>query len=119
MQQRSLFDEPVAPAPAPRPPATAAQRRDRALAKVAGNAPDDFVERALAVVELLRGQEVTGEQLRLFISARGVVPHHHNAWGAVTMTGLRRGLLNPTGRYEPMTGPASHARKTAVYEVTE
>ena len=91
--------------------------RDEALERVRR---DEFQEKALAVIEsLIPGDEVTGEDIRLTCEARGIEPHHHNAWGALVMYAVRKGYLSHTGRYEPMKVSRSHARRTPVYVVLE
>lgn len=89
--------------------------RDEALVRVSLNAGDDWRDAARAVLDLMPESEVTGEDVRLACEARGVRPHHHNAWGAVIAGFVRDGLLEPTGRYIPMRAKGSHARKTQVY----
>jgi truncated hemoglobin YjbI len=89
------------------------EARDAALQQVAGNA-GDFLAQALAAVAELRG-EYTGEGIRFALEARGLIPHHHNAWGALVMAAVRDGLLIPTDKYVPMTARGSHARRTRVY----
>lgn len=91
-------------------------RRDEALTRVARG---QFVETGLrAIAALPNGWQGTGETLRVYLLGRGVVPHHHNAWGALVMTAVRQKLLFPTGRYEAMRTAPSHARRTPVYMKT-
>lgn len=93
---------------------TARSERNAALDKVASNAPD-FMVGALASIDQLPAGEWTGEQVRMALSHRGIVPHHHNAWGSLISTAVRRGILIDTGRYGHMTAKKSHARRTPIY----
>lgn len=102
--QRHLFDEPHA--------------RDVSTAAVLRNAGSDWKADAVAVVERMRGDEITGESIRVECESRGVTPHHHNAWGSFVLSLVRSGVLVPTGRYVPMRAKGSHARKTQVYIVS-
>ena len=89
--------------------------RDEALERVAR---EEFMREGLKFIGSLgHGTEATGEEIRLRCEARGIEPHHHNAWGSLIMAALRKGLLRHTGRYAPMTVKRSHARRTPVYEV--
>jgi hypothetical protein len=87
--------------------------RDEALARVTRSS-DAFMVNALIAISQLRG-EFRGEQIRATLMAQGIEPHHHNAWGAVVRSALKRGLLEATGRFEAMHDVKSHARKTEVY----
>ena len=92
--------------------------RNEALDRVFSNASEDWKARALRVVLSMRGQRVTGEDVRLACEALGIRPHHHNAWGAFISSLRRSGKLMPTGEYVNMRGAKSNARKTEVYRVT-
>ena len=62
------------------------------------------------------GTELTGEKLRLTLLENGLAaPPHVNAWGALTGTLARRGMLVPTGKWEPMREKRSHGRLTRTY----
>lgn len=109
-EQRGLFDQ-------PKPKSQAEAKRDAALAEVLENAGPDFGDQVQYIAERERGQLVTGEDIRLYCEAAGVVPHHHNAWGAAIMRLVRRGTLVDTGRTRNMRSKKSHARKTTLYRV--
>jgi hypothetical protein len=95
--------------------ALARDARDEALKQVAR---EQFMGKGLDFIASLgHGSEVTGEEIRLRCEARGIEPHHHNAWGALIMGAIQKGLLKHTGRYAAMTVKRSHARRTPVYEV--
>ena len=89
--------------------------RNAAVQQVADNAPE-FIERALSAIDALpAGTIVTGEDVRRILTAYGITPHHHNAWGALIREAVRQQLLRPTGRYRQMRDVSSHARQTAEY----
>jgi hypothetical protein len=95
----------------------ARRARDDALARVGGGAGSWMGEaRALAGHLLPPGWEGTGEDLRLALTEAGLrAPHHHNAWGALVLGLVARGLLARTGQMRGMRTARSHARRTAVY----
>ena len=98
-----------------------AQQRKRAkLAQVEENA-GGWIGDVLAAVRDFAddhaGMVVTGETVRRMIEPVVGAPHHHNAWGACITQLVRRGYLVPTGRWVPMTGPKSNARKTPEYRL--
>ena len=88
--------------------------RDEALDRVALNS-GVWMSQALNVIASLKGWTGTAEDMRLLISERGHRPHHHNAWGSLTRTAIKRGLLTPTGQYAHMRERQSHARMTPIY----
>ncbi len=93
---------------------TAPQLRDHALTSVLAHAGTTWQESAKAIVRTMQG-EFTGECIRLCCEAQGIVPPHHNAWGAIVREALREKLIVPTGEWRPMSGAKSHARITRVY----
>lgn len=90
--------------------------RDEGMQRVADNGPDFMATGMQAIASLPGGFEYTGEKIREHLLAKKIEPHHHNAWGALICSAVRRGLLEETGRYVPMTARRSHARKTQVYK---
>lgn len=92
----------------------AREARDEALALVAGNS-DGFISAGLELISRLPRGDATGEDIRFALEAKGLIPHHHNAWGALTLAAVKRGLLRRTDRFVNMRGPKSHARMTRVY----
>ena len=88
--------------------------RDAALKLVSDNS-GDFMGDALKAVQRLPRGRYTGEDIRLDLVRQGIEPHHHNAWGALISSCVKRGLLRFSGDYEPMKVRQSHARKTPVY----
>ena len=59
----------------------------------------------------------TGEDIRELVTAYAGAPHHPNAWGALTMTLVRQGLIVATGTVAKMKTPSSHARRTFEYRL--
>ena len=95
--------------------AAAAKARDAGLTIAAENA-GDFITRALAVIASMHG-EVQGETIRAECISRGVEPKSHKAWGALVQSAIKRGLLNPTGRFEKTKSVKTHCHPTQVYRV--
>lgn len=93
------------------------ERKSSALNRVWENTTEDWQVLARRVVRTMRGQDVTGEDIRLRCAELEILPHHHNAWGALVSKLVKNGWLIPTGRWVPMRGEKSHARQTQVYLV--
>jgi hypothetical protein len=89
--------------------------RDAALKQVGSNAGDFMGNAMQAIAGLEHGKDYTGEEIRVLLTARDIVPHHVNAWGALINAAIKRGLLRGTGRYVPMTSVKCHAHKSEVY----
>lgn len=92
----------------------AREGRDAGLEQVAEN-NETFMVVGLRALAEITGY-VSGEDVRLALTEKGIVPHHHNAWGALIMAGVRQKLLRPTEREVHMKTKKSHARRTRVYE---
>ena len=88
--------------------------RNQALDRVSKNSDSFMLDAVSEALDLPQG-EYTGEDLRVLISNKGILPHHPNAWGAVIMTLVRCGVLTKTGSYSKMKIKGSHARQTPVY----
>jgi hypothetical protein len=91
--------------------------RDAALAQVSDNAGDFTATVRRLVCRMPSGLQLTGEDIRLECEARGIVPHHHNAWGATINSMVRGRILAQTGKHKSMRTKKSHARRTPVYVV--
>lgn len=93
----------------------AERARDAALKEVAETS-GTWMDSALAMlVDVLHG-EFTGEDIKNRLLLKGLPePHHNNAWGALTMTAVRRKYIVRTGKWTPMRAKKSHARMTPVY----
>jgi len=92
-------------------------RRDESMEQVSDNS-GDFIDLGLSAIKGMLRQYATGEDIRISLQASGIVPHHHNAWGALIRTAIKRGLLFPTERFVNMRDAKSHARMTRVYSLT-
>ena len=88
--------------------------RDESL-KIVEEHSGYFMTLALCAFLSLPEGEYTGEEIRLKIREKGIVPHHPNAWGALIMSLVRCGGLTHTGHYSKMKVKTSHARRTAIY----
>lgn len=99
-------------------PGAAKEERDYNLSKVTANAGSDFRKDAIAcILRVWAGREATSEDFRLTCEEQGIVPHHHNAWGGLTMGLKKMGALIETGELRAMKSSRSHARRTMVYRV--
>jgi hypothetical protein len=95
--------------------------RDKSLTKVKDNSGEWFTL-ALAAFNCLHiplNATFTGESIRIWLSLMIPKSHSPNAWGALIGHLLRQGRIKPTGQYTKMTAKGSHARKTALYRVSE
>ena len=92
--------------------------RDEAIQRVLANAGDEWKEAArLHVSTHMKGEMVTGEDMRLSCLRAGIKPHHPNAWGGFVQGMVKQHILWPTNQFRQMRAPGSHARNTRVYEV--
>jgi len=91
--------------------------RDHALDAVLNNTPVGWKEQVREFVKSLPVMKLRAEEIRLMCIKRGLVPHHHNAWGGMTTSLVKDGYLEPIPDcYEAMQAKGSHARKTQVYQ---
>jgi len=95
---------------------SALEARDRAIDQVSDNS-GDFMSDAISAMRRMEPGDVTGEDVRNYLSGLGIEPHHHNAWGALIMLAIKHGVLHPTDQFRNMRGPKSHGRMTRVYMV--
>ena len=101
-------------------PGAAKEERDFNLSRVTTNAGSDFRRDAIAcILRVWSGREATSEDFRLTCEEQGIVPHHHNAWGGLTMGLKKMGALIETGELRAMKSSRSHARRTMVYRVVQ
>jgi hypothetical protein len=95
---------------------SAIEARDEALAQVSRNAGLDWMGGALLRIAAFRNWRGTAEDVRVTLLANSYPsPHHHNAWGALIKTAIKRKLIIPTGDLTNMKTKKSHARRTPVY----
>jgi hypothetical protein len=108
VMQHSLFDAPP----------TGDLLRDEALAKVE-RSNSEWMEQALSAVRQMNfrhyGREVTGEEIRQYVSDRLPAPLSPNAWGALVATAVKRGWLVDTGRTAKPKDPRSHASRKPLW----
>ena len=88
--------------------------RDEGIAKVSSN-NSDWLKRCIALARHIVSPSFTAEDIRLQFEKLGLIPTHPNAWGALTNSLVKRGIIKKTGQYRQMKDPRSHARETAVY----
>jgi hypothetical protein len=101
MKQADLFED-------------ARSARDAGLDLVEAN-NNAWMIQALAMIRDTAFADMIGEELRFTLRALGLPkPRHHNAWGALINTALRRGYIVKTGAYSQMSSSRSHARSTPV-----
>lgn len=77
-----------------------------------------WLDDALRMLTKMRAEvsTTTGEGIRLWLRAHGLdKPKSPHAWGMLTMTAIKRGMLVDTGSVSKMTTPRSHARRTPVW----
>ena len=88
--------------------------RDEALERVTR---PDFTQQVVDALPRMRLEvrgEFCGEDVRHWMIAHGIQPHHHNAWGGLMFGLVRRGQVVHTG-YTQMKDAKSHARETKTY----
>ena len=77
-----------------------------------------FVDRACAVIQKVHaGERLLAETWRATCEEHGVRPHHPNAWGALTSSMSRRGVIRPTGEFVKATSKRNHAHPYQLWEV--
>ena len=92
--------------------------KNQALDQVLSNAGDAFIDRASAAIPyLFGGQTVMAEDWREALTAHGIVPHHSNAWGALTNALHKRNIIKPTDRLSKSKDVRSHGRRQPLWTV--
>jgi hypothetical protein len=90
-------------------------------AKAKGREPSPWLTKALALMESgLHNdhRKVTGEDVRFWLRSKRLRgPASPNAYGALILTAVRRGILRQTDEWRPMRADTSHGRITPVYSV--
>ena len=95
-------------------PPDAETRRDEGMRKV--DRPNFSARVREFAITYLNGQEVTGEDIRVACVEHGIVPHHHNAWGAAIRPMIGT-ILMPTNKRKKAQTSKSHARVVEIYLV--
>lgn len=98
--------------------AASQEARDAALEQVSTHAGTEFMKLGLlAIAQMSKHIDVSGEDIRIRLIAKDIRPHHPNAWGALTRAAVKMGLLIDTGLWKKMSDARSHARRTPIYRV--
>lgn len=94
------------------------RQRDAGIAKSRAKNPE-WLAQALDLLPRMRAagfETCTGEGMRNWLLANGLnEPTSPHAWGALTITAVKRKLLEDTGRVVQMTDAKSHARRTPLW----
>lgn len=91
--------------------------RDAAFSQIAEH-NKDWRWAALVGISQLYPMEGTAEDIRITLLEKGLSsPNHHNAWGELTKSAIKKGLLTRTGELRHMRTKKSHARLTPVYRI--
>jgi hypothetical protein len=90
--------------------------RDKGIAKVSEGSPT-WIELAHKTIPLYPESTATGEDLKVFLRERIGDPRHHNAYGAMVMGAVRKGILIGTGEFPTMKLKKSHARRNQLYRI--
>ncbi len=90
------------------------QERDAAIEDVSEHS-GNFMHEGIVAIAGLEPAEYSGEDIRLILTNKGIVPHHNNAWGALILAATRKGLLEHTGRLKKSRIVTSHAKKSFIY----
>jgi len=104
--------------PPPRPQPDGKSLKEEGLGLVKVNAGDWFGKALMIIAGLPRGWVGLPEDWREIIVETIGHPHHHNAWGSLTSTARKHGLVALTGVRRPMQDPTSKARMTDEYRRT-
>lgn len=104
MNQPDLFSQPALVA------------REKGIAKVAANSPT-WIQKAHTLIKEYPKDKATGEDLKVFLRERIGEPAHFNAYGAMVMGAVRKGLLVGTGEFPTMKLKNSHARRNQLYRI--
>lgn len=92
-----------------------AQRKAEAIARVAENAPDGWIEDAVNAIRYvsLTRQTLTSDDVWPLV----VTPPEPRAMGAAFTEAARRGVIRKTDRVQNSKRPECHSRPVAVWEV--
>lgn len=105
-------------------PATGAELREIGMQlslERAGRAwADDMMEKLKAFCKARREMGLIGpfrfEQLREVAEKSGwTLPPDHHAWGTLPRMAIKRGIIRPTGQYEPAQSPKTHGHPVRTY----
>ena len=107
MNQENLFDARAA--------------RDDGIALTSAK-NSNWLATALKMIPIMKSQgginATTGEGIRMALTLRGLPqPSSPHAWGMLTRTAMKAGLIRDTGRLLQMVTKKSHARRTPLWEI--
>lgn len=92
--------------------------KEDGMASALTNAGDSFAERACALIQAVHGGDVLlAEQWRQTCVEAGVVPHHPNAWGALTAVLRKRQIIKDTGRFQTAQSVRNHGHTYRLWQV--
>jgi hypothetical protein len=98
------------------PPAAIAAR-DEAVARVGGNAPDEWKRSAMDAVRFCARMRVTFTADDVWARlADATTTHEPRALGAVMTAAHHAGVIVPTGEYRPSDRPEAHRRPMRVWK---
>jgi hypothetical protein len=103
--QLELFDDGTGP-------------RDEALRRVMQNADPLWAPNVTKLIkENFAGQEVLAEEWRLLSEERNLYAHSDKAWGGLTNSLVRSGVITKTGRRSQSRSRRSHSREQPIWKV--
>ena len=92
--------------------------KEAGMASAMAHAGDAFAERACALIQAVHaGDVILAEQWRQTCVEQGVVPHHPNAWGALTSVLRKRGIIKDTGKYKTAQSVRNHGHSYRLWQV--
>jgi hypothetical protein len=110
---------PLAYTPALFDPPPGTDLKERGIGLALHNAGETFVSRACRLIqEVHAGQTILPEVWRETCAAQGITPHHPNAWGGLTHTLYKRGVIQPTDTFRPLRSSRSHGRLSRLWLVS-
>jgi hypothetical protein len=99
------------------PPHESRSERDLGIVRITSN-NRTWMQSALAMLPAMKAEysEATGEDMRAWLLGNGLhKPTKPNAWGALTRSAIRLGIIADTGRVGQMAATRSHARRTPLW----
>lgn len=94
--------------------------KEQGIELVLDNAGDGFTEKACALIrEIHCGETVLAETWRQTCLDHGVTPHHPNAWGALTSTLRKRGIIRDTGEFRIAKSVKNHGHTYRLWHVSK
>lgn len=97
----------------------ARRARDEGIERTRSKNSDWLIE-ALSLLPRMKAEhrEATGEGMRIWLLSNGLKPPTSpNAWGSLTRTAMKRGVIRDTERVTQMFTEKSHARRTPIWEI--